>query len=65
MTPVLITAAAPAAEAAGRYAGFVAAAFVISAVVLAVLTAASLLAARRWKQEAERLEAAARETPRP
>lgn len=56
----LIAVAAPAADIADRYAGFVAAAYAISAVVLIGLTVASLLAARRWRREAERLEAAAK-----
>lgn len=41
---------------AGKYALFVWPAFAITAVVLAWMVADSLLRARRWRREAERLE---------
>ena len=43
----------------GRYAVYIWPAYAITAAVLVWMIAASLLAARRWRAEAERLQAAA------
>ena len=45
---------------AGRYAAYVWPAFAISALVIAWMVVDSLMRARRWRREAQRLEDAAR-----
>ncbi len=48
----------------GRYAIYIWPAYAISAAVLAWLIAASLMSARRWRREAQRLQAQADAKPR-
>ena len=48
---------------AGKYAAFIWPAFAVSALVIAWMTVDSLLRARRWRREAERLEREAATAP--